>query len=237
MTANALVTIRTLHDPVQAEMLRELLERAGIHAAVPGALHRGLLGPLGAYITIPLQVPARDASRARSILADLYPPEARWEVIDEHGRRAAARTVGQPHSGQDSDQDSDQDYVGPVPRIKRIAAFLSLGVTLGCGHFYARAMAAGGLLLAAELSVLALGYPDGTLWTFLAIPFLMGADLLGSARAIDRYNQGSPLSTAEQILRTAPLAAAAVFWAALTTGAGLPIGPAQPAATHSVPAR
>ena len=234
MSANALVTIRTLHDPVQAEMLRELLERAGIHAAVPGALHRGLLGPLGAYITIPLQVPARDAGRARTILAELHPPETRWEVIDEHGRRAAAQTLGLPEHPGEADEG---DYAGPVPRIKRIAAFLALGVTLGCGHFYARAMAAGGLLLAAELSVIALGYPDGTLWTFLAIPFLMAVDLLGSARAVDRYNLGSPLSPAEQILRTAPLAAAAVFWAALTTGAGLPIGPAQPAAVQSVPAR
>ena len=62
-------------------------------------------------------------------------------------------------------------------------------------------------------------------------------EIAANKRAIDRYNRGSPLSAAEQLLRTAPLAAAAVFWAALTTGAGLPIGPAQPAAAHSVPAR
>jgi len=237
MTANSLVTITTLHDAIQAEMLCELLERAGIRAAVPGARHRGLLGPLGAYIVIPLQVSARDARRARAILAALHAPEARWEVIDENGRRAAARTLGLPHPDEDPGDAEGSGYAVPRPRIKRIAAFLSLGVSLGCGHFYARAMAAGGLLLAAELMVLALGYPGGSAWTFLAVPFLMGVDLIGSARAVERHNLGAPLSTAEQLLRTAPLAAAAVFWAALTTGAGLPIGPAQPAAEHSVPAR
>jgi hypothetical protein len=229
MSPEALVTIARLHDPVRAEMLRELLSRQGIPAAAPGAFHRGLLGPLGAYIVIPLQVPARHEARARALLADVQAPEKGWEVIDENGRQPAGRTLGWEPEG-------DAEERGPRPRIKRIAAFCAVGMTFGCGHFYARAMVAGGLLLAAELGVLLLGVPGGTWLTFLALPFLIGVDLVGSALAVDRHNAGQPLSGADQLRRTAPLAMFAVVWAAITASGWGPLEDDRPVPAMVAPA-
>jgi hypothetical protein len=63
-----LVTLRTLHDPALAEMYRDILDREGIVAMIPGAQHRSLLGMVGAFVEIPLKVPAGDAERAAEIL-------------------------------------------------------------------------------------------------------------------------------------------------------------------------
>ncbi len=229
MPPDAFITLTTLHDPMRAEMLRELLSRQGIPAAVPGAFHRGLLGLLGSYIAIPLQVPARHERRARALLREFSAPERGWEVIDEHGRRAAARSYGFPEGDDDA---------GPErPRVKRIAAFLAAGVTFGTGHIYARATTAGLLLLLAELAVLAIGLPGESALPFLSLPFLVAVDLLGGVRAVARYNAGQPPSTIEQLLRTAPLAAAAVLWALAGAGPEAPLTASEAPAPSTQPTR
>ncbi len=92
------VTITVLDDALKAEMIRELLSREGIPAAVPGALHRSLLGPLGPFIRIPLQVPEDLADEARACLERLEGPGATWEVIEDGDRIPAARPIGAaPH--------------------------------------------------------------------------------------------------------------------------------------------
>ena len=58
------VRIATLQDPIQARALRELLEGSGIPCATPGAEHRGVLGFIGAYVSIAVQVPEADRDEA-----------------------------------------------------------------------------------------------------------------------------------------------------------------------------
>jgi hypothetical protein len=68
---NDLVVLKVLHDPLQAELLREALVREGIVVACPGLQHRSLLGMVGSFIEIVLRVPATDLERAHQIVDDL----------------------------------------------------------------------------------------------------------------------------------------------------------------------
>src|SRR5688572_12711928 len=63
------VTIRHVADPVQAEMLKDLLEQEGITALIPGNAHNAMVGGLMSQaLQVPLQVRERDAERAREVI-------------------------------------------------------------------------------------------------------------------------------------------------------------------------
>lgn len=161
------VKLVALGDPVEAGMIKELLEGEAIPVSSPGLNHRGMLGMAGSFVDIVIEVPEDRLDEARELL-----DQVRGDVA---GDTPDDRDEGQGRSVPDS------------PRKKRVAAFCALAMTFGCGHFYARSYRMGALLLAAEATALVLLF-NGVGSVVLGLPFLMAADLFGSFVAVDRFN-------------------------------------------------
>ena len=183
-----LVTIRRLGDPVEAEMLVDLLEQEGIPASVPGNEHNAMTGRLLApALNVPLMVHAEDEERARAILDALED----YDEVDPHDAPPSAPDLsskegGGPYRGGTTEE------TGPAPRKKivAIAAALVLPGVLGAfgsGHFYARSYGRGFALLAMAWTCLILAFNGRTL-AVVGIPLVVALDILGAIAIIDRQS-------------------------------------------------
>ncbi|MCB9621475.1 MAG: hypothetical protein H6721_17390 [Sandaracinus sp.] len=191
-------------DPVAAQMRAEVLRSAGIDVSTPGLQHGQMLGSGANYVVIPIQVRAEDEERAREVLEGLENPD---ELLE--GPIDPTPPAGEgPYRGGEA---VDRSYGDE--RKKRVAAFCSLALTFGSGHFYAREATTGWLLFGLEAAAFVLGMRFGVEW-MSCIPVLMLYDLVGGLRACDRHNGGKSFTPGQQLAR-APivlaLAGAAVF--------------------------
>jgi hypothetical protein len=66
MTLNDLVTVYTLSDPIQAEIIKNALHDEGIRCFLDGIHQAGEIGIMA--FDIKVQVPAGDADRARRLI-------------------------------------------------------------------------------------------------------------------------------------------------------------------------
>jgi len=138
------VSIRKVADPVEADMLVDLLSQEGIPAHTPGAGQAGYLGNIAAAtFEVRLMVPEDRAEEAKAIISalrefDEIDPEDQMpkEISDTDGPyRGGARTDGLP----------------PRKKLTALAAAIVLPMIIGAfgaGHFYARDYQRGFLLLA-----------------------------------------------------------------------------------------
>ena len=209
------VTLLRTTDPVRAEVIRDLLEQEGIPVAMTGQHHNALLGGAGFLIEIPIQVPRDRVDEAADILNALEDESS--VMVDEHGQPTDIAA--------DADTETDfahetkrEEGAGPYrsaprrrpgpkqPRLKRVAAFLASAVGLGTGHHYTREYTSGAILTLSEVAAFFVGMDTPA--ALLAIPLLRVIDLVGSLRACDRYNSGTPLGPGTQMVRTGGLVAA-----------------------------
>jgi len=214
-TDEPFVTLMRTTDPVRAEVIRDLLEQEGIPVAMTGQHHNALLGGAGFLIEIPIQVPRDRADEAADIINALDDESS--VMVDEHGQPTDIAA--------DADTETDfaheakrEEGAGPYrsaprrrpraerPRLKRVAAFLASAIGLGTGHHYTREYTSGAILTLSELGAFFVGLETPA--ALLAIPMLRAIDLVGSLRACDRYNEGSPHGTGTQMVRTGGLVAA-----------------------------
>lgn len=177
------VTIRRVSDPVEAEMLKHLLEQEGIAATIQGNAHAAMLGGLGsAVLDVPLQVLESDAERARAVIDALHD----YDSVD------ASDTVTAPDQSEMTA--GAGPYRGaaleePVPDRKimvAIAAALIIPLVIaifGAGHFYARSHARGFMLLASGWGLVLLGF-GGRPWAFFLLPVVMLLDAVGASLVI-----------------------------------------------------
>ena len=189
------VTIRIAGDPLEAQMLRDVLSQEGIEATIPGAYHGALLGAAGALIRIPVQVRRSQAEEAACIV----------EAIDEYdavlpdgeeGPAVPAEEMERRLALADAQDEGQGPYrAGPIvreaperPRLKRVAVIASVVLTFGAGHFYARDTRGGLLLLLSELVVLLLAMGGHAPQAMGALPILVIADVVGAMGAVDRAN-------------------------------------------------
>jgi len=203
---DAIVILERHLDPMAAQMRADVLRSAGIDVATPGLDHGHLLGAGASYVSIPLQVRAEDEERAREVLEGLENPD---ELLE--GPVDPTPPAGEgPYRGGEAIDRSYRDA-----RKKRVAAFCSLALTFGTGHFYAREATTGWLLLGLEVAAFAMGLRGGPVW-MSCVPVLMAYDLVGGLRACDRHNEGKPFTPGQQLAR-APLVVAlagAAIWVA-----------------------
>jgi hypothetical protein len=203
---DAIVILERHLDPMAAQMRADVLRSAGIDVATPGLDHGHLLGAAVSYVSIPLQVRVEDEERAREVLEGLENPD---ELLE--GPVDPTPPAGEgPYRGGEAIDRSYRDA-----RKKRVAAFCSLALTFGTGHFYAREVTTGWLLLGLEVAAFAMGLRGGVAW-MSCIPVLMLYDLVGGIRACDRHNEGKPFTPGQQLAR-APLVVAlagAAIWVA-----------------------
>jgi hypothetical protein len=179
------VRIATLDDRIQARALCELLERAGIPCATPGAEHRGLLGFIGAYIQIPVQVPAAHRAEAKRLYDAFVLPGIDSRVPSAH----------------DDTDDADDDEPSGPPRLKRIAAYVSCS-GIGLGHLYARETYSALVIFLSQIASVIFLCGGGTASIAVGAVFVALYDLVGSMWAVDRFNRGEPRSEVASVLVT-----------------------------------
>lgn len=181
MADERFVTIKKIHDAVEAAMLVDLLEQEGIPASTPGAAQAGYLGNIAAAVMeTPLRVPERDAERALAIISAL---EEYDEIVPEDVQAPEMSERDGPYRGGSADE-------GLAPRKKITAAAAAiimpmiLGV-FGAGHFYAREHKAGFILLfGAWLCIMSTFVVHPA--TIIGVPLVVIYDIWGSLRVIDR---------------------------------------------------
>ncbi|MBX3273370.1 MAG: DUF2007 domain-containing protein [Sandaracinaceae bacterium] len=174
------VTLKQVGDPVEAEMLVDLLRQEGIAASTPGAGQAAYLGHIAAAtFQVPLQVPARDAERAREILGAL---EDYDEVEPEDVPAPPLSDDDGPYRGR-----VRSDEPPPRKKLTAIAAAVLLPLILGAfgaGHFYVRRHGAGFVLLALGWGCIALAIA-GVGPALVGLPVIVALDAWGAARATD----------------------------------------------------
>ncbi len=169
------VRIRTMQDPVQARALRELLAREGIPCATPGAEHRAALGFIGAYVSIPVQVPEAHREEAKRLYDAFIRPgiESGAPAVDAGGASAA-----------------DDAPSGPS-RLRRVAVFVAIWAGgIGAGHLYARESAAALVLFLAQVAALLGTCAGGPPSLAVGGVLVWAYDVIGSVPAVDRHNRG-----------------------------------------------
>ena len=201
------VAIATLHDPVQARALHELLENAGIPAATPGAEHRGVLGFAGAYVSIAVQVPERHRREATRIYDAFVRPG-----LDSRVPSAAP-------------SDASAEPSGPS-RLKRVAVFMAIWAPIGAGHLYAREGYAALVVFLAQVAAVVTLCAGGAPSAAVGAALVWLYDVIGSISAVERHNSGRA--------RT-PLASVAITVAAVLVLHALAVPATELLATH-VPA-
>jgi len=181
MTDDRFVTIKRVHDAVEAQMLVDLLEQEGIPASTPGAAQAGYLGNIAAAVMeTPLQVREKDRERALEIIGALVEFD---EIVPEDVSAPDMDERDGPYRG-------GREAEGPAPRKKITAAAaamimpLVLGV-FGAGHFYVREYKSGFILLfGAWLAIMSAFVVDPL--TIAALPLIVLYDIWGSLHVIGR---------------------------------------------------
>lgn len=189
------VTLLELHDPVTAEMAVDLLRQASVPVAVTGLHHNSLLGAVGSVIRIVVRVPARDRARAEDLLAALHDTDA--ELVDDPEtppelwvQGDSDRVRAQPMPGPGGPYRGGPDVAGTPERSAGRAAMLALFPTFGSGHAYAGAGGRGLALAVAETLALVLA-ASGVAEAALAVPAVIGLDLVGAVRAVRRERRAT----------------------------------------------
>jgi len=221
------VTVMSAADPVEAEVVRDLLQQEGIPSSSSGHMHSSLLGAAGgALIPITIQVPRSMAAEAQRIIAAMR--EFDHVLPDGEGGRAvpagemAWRLDREDIDEEDRGEGPYRSALAPVgtrdQRLKRVATFCAIALTFGAGHFYARQARAGLLLLLGEVAVIAMVLAGHTM-AIVGLPVLVAADLAGSLYAVSRPDAATaPATLGRAAARLAP-------WLALVIVLVLFVGP------------
>ncbi len=169
------VRLRELHDGMQAQMLRDVLASEGIVAEIPGAEHRGMLGVLGSYVTIPLMVDARDEVAAREVLAALDAAP----LVDE------------------GERDGDDAPPGVSARRRRIALFVGAAFPGGAQYYLRQHWLGTVVLLGAGYSFVIASQQPGAGYAFLVF-WVFG--IVDGLFGVKSFNAHGPRSVPLQLL-------------------------------------
>lgn len=180
----SLVTIRHVSDPVEANMLVDLLDQEGITAFTPGNEHNAMMGGLlGGALNVHIRVDERDAERALEIISALD----EYDEVDDvdavpTARDPSATEGGGPYRGTPRTVD-----VSDRKSSVAIAAALVLPFVCGAfgsGHFYARQYQRGFILLTLAWICILYGFTHA--WAWGGIPFVLLLDVTGALAVLDR---------------------------------------------------
>lgn len=185
--ADRFVTIRTVHDPLEAETLKALLEEEGIPTTIQGSHHSALYGGLlASALRVPLQVPESDAERARAILDALHDFEP-VDPLDD-----PPPSVADPDAGPYRTSAAIADAPTPRKVSVAIAAALVMPCVIllfGAGHFYVRSRLRGVALLMTGWTLLLLFVMRGVHIALVALPLVVALDALGAALVIRSHRR------------------------------------------------
>lgn len=142
-----LVALCQCWDLAEAQSIRASLAARGVRVLIDGEHQRGVLGMMGAAISLRVMVPRSQLSLARELAAEIIPDLGRDAELD-----AEEELLAQPSSparrslpeldetdDDDDDDDDDEGERGEPPRKKSLAVALvigGLGLAIGTLHMY-----------------------------------------------------------------------------------------------------
>ena len=227
------VIIHRTYDPIQADLLGDLLRDAGIAARVTGTRSGAAIGVAQNILEVHIAVPEPQAGQATDFL-EAYFMSAGPELEAE-----LAAAAGAP----DDDEDAAADQAAGAARGEALRPLIAAGaafVTFGVGHVYARrpwtaAALASGQLVALYFLFIGQSWGDWTIGVTM-LGGLVACDLVGSALAVRAHNRGARRSGAWQA-GVGVLCAAGAMGLALIVGPELADPTRGPGADRSQPRR
>lgn len=175
------VIVHRSYDPIVIEHLGEILREAGIAARVLGTRSAALIG-VGSTITeLHIGVPEPQAAEATEFL-EAYFAEEGAELLAREGLL------------DDDDEDEELEEEGAGRPLRPMLAAVSVVLTFGVGHLYARRTLTAGILAAGQLGVFALLFASNRWMELVGWYCGFGAlvlyDLVGSQIAVRAHNRG-----------------------------------------------
>ena len=202
------VIVHRTYDPIQADMLGELLRDAGLAARVTGTRSGALIGVAQNILEVHIAVPESQAGPAT-------------DFLEEYFASAGTADAGVPaealEPGEDAAEDDRPDPAPLRPLLAAGTAFLTFGV----GHLYARRPGTAIALLVGQ--IVAMGFlfaGDGWKeWTFgvAALGGIVACDVVGAVVAVRAHRSGVRRGRTWQAIAGALYVAGALVIAAVIT--------------------
>lgn len=216
------VIVHRSYDPVQSDLLGDILRENGILARVLGTRNGAVIGVGQNILQMHIEVPQSQAGEAtdfleaffatdgEQLLAEQFPDEG--DEGDEGGQLGAGDETEVPTRGARIDPGEEQ-------RRPLFAAALALilGI-IGAGHLYARRPATAVILTGGQIvAILFILSPEWqTVATgIVAFVTLVSLDFIGAQRAVSAHNRGLRASLSRQIVSGLALVAVAALVSSL----------------------
>jgi hypothetical protein len=180
------VTVHRTYDPIQADLLGDLLRDAGIAARVLGTRSGAAIGVGQNILEAHIAVPEDQAGPATDFLEAYFTGDGR----DLEAELLAA--AGAPEEDEDEEEEGEPAAEAALrPLIAAGAAF----VTFGVGHLYARRPWTSATLAIGQGAAIYYLLHAGASWREWAIGFIMlgavvASDLAGAMVAVRAHNRG-----------------------------------------------
>lgn len=182
------VIVHRSYDPIEADLLGDLLRDAGVSARVTGTRSGAMIGVGQNILEVQIAVPSEQAGQATDFLEAYFSDEAiasASAALDD-----ASAAAGE--AGED-DEDDESEAVADRP-VRPLLAAGSAFLTFGVGHFYARRPATGMALIVGQLVAMRFLFTgDGWKeWTvgLVALGGVFLCDLVGSVLAARAHGRG-----------------------------------------------
>jgi hypothetical protein len=189
--ADEFQTIHRTSDPIEAEILADLLCQNGIDARVIGTRHGALIGVAQHILQLRVEVPAHQVKDGCEIV-DAYVAEHRADPSEQGAAQA-----------EDEDDEDEDDEVAHRARLRPLLAAGITPIVPGGGHFYARRPAAAFVVILGYLGALStlVTAPDRDreMTAMLLFAGMLLFDLVGSQAAVRSFNRGVRASTKRQL--------------------------------------
>ncbi len=181
------VIVHRSYDPIQADLLGDLLRDAGVAARVTGTRSGAAIGVGQNILEVHIAVPEDQAGEATDFL------EAYFAGGDEASGDADPLLAGVDNDDDDADDDEAESAAAERP-LRPLFAAGSAFITFGVGHLYARrpwtaAWLAAGQLVAIYFLAAGQRWDDWTIGATLLITCI-AVDLVGSIVAVRAHNAG-----------------------------------------------
>lgn len=181
------VIVHRSYDPIEAELLGELLRDAGVRARVTGTRSGAMIGVGQNILEVQIAVPSEQAGQATDFLEAYFSDEA---------IASAADALDGANAAEDDEHDGDDDQAEAVADrpVRPLLAAGSAFLTFGVGHFYARRPVTGMALLVGQLVAMRFlfaghGWRDWTVG-LVALGGVVLFDLVGSVLAARAHGRG-----------------------------------------------
>jgi len=197
------VIVHRTYDPIQADLLGDLMRDAGLAVRVTGTRSGAAIGVGQNILEVSIAVPADQAGEATDFLEAYF--------------------AGEPGETDDAAPEDEEEVADAAERpLRPLFAAGSAFITFGVGHLYARrpwtaAALAAGQVVAIYFLVAGQRWDDWTVGATMLIG-VIAADVVGSMIAVRAHNAGVRRGSAFQ-------AGMGLAYASAAMGFALAIGP------------